>query len=758
MKVLVTVCILILLSGYPVSAQAPVTYSDVGVIINDNDTNSVAIGMYFVQKRHIPARNIIHVQVPAKERINDTEFEDLRAQIEAYLVSTNLKDSLNYLVTTKGVPLGVNRGDLGKTSSKSASVDSELMLILDTFRVHIGQATLIAPGGRILAHPYFNRNERFKREKFKMYLVTRLTGLTKENVFSYIDRSGPFTLVDKSKAKFVLDMDPRRSGGGYATYNNNLSAAATVLRSKGWNVVLNTDSVFVTKQTDVLGYASWGSNDHYDHLYTEKARPKNAWLPGSIAETYVSTSARNFQPGKEAGQSRIADLLVEGCTGASGYVFEPFTVALAWVQILFDRYTSGYNLAESYYMSMPTLSWMAIVVGDPKTSIITSYPPLPAPGIMAVNDACVNDPVVLRSQNTQPGNFFWYNADSATVKAAGPPYDRRHPNFIGEGAWISVKTDIPGSFTYSFANENITGIGFAEVSFEVKSPLNAGFTVSADTVYLNESGLVQFSDTTSGATSWSWSFGDGTGTANEKSPAYTYTKPGTYTVQLEVSNGACATSTTRTIVVLASRPTLAFVPGNVSFGEIEVSNTTRKVLNLRNISGSGLTITGATITGKGAGAFGLSSVAFPVTLGAGENVDWNITFTPPDTGEYRATLDISIDITQAAVTVDLLGRGVKNPSAVDEIHTVPDGFYLEQNFPNPFQSATRIPYELYREGMVSIELYDVFGRRVMTVMSRHQKPGTYNIVVNAGNLPAGVYLYKLQVNRKAQWRKMTLAR
>ncbi|NOY05421.1 MAG: TIGR03790 family protein [Chlorobi bacterium] len=669
-----------------------------------------------------------------------------------------MKDSLNYLVTTKGVPLGVNRGDLGKTSSKSASVDSELMLILDTFRVQIGQATLIVPGGQIRAHPYFSRNERFNRNRFHMYLVTRLTGLTKENVFSYIDRSGPFTLVDKAKAKFILDMDPRRSGGGYARYNNNLSAAATVLKSKGWNVVLNTDSVFVTKQTDVLGYASWGSNDHYDHLYTEKARPKNTWLSGSIAETYVSTSARNFQPGKEAGQSRIADLLVEGCTGASGYVFEPFTVALAWVQILFDRYTSGYNLAESYYMSMPTMSWMAVVVGDPKTSIITSYPPLPSPSIMAINDVCVNDPVILRSQNTQPGNFFWYNADSATVKAAGPPYDHRHPNFIGEGAWITLKTDVPGDFTYSFANENITGIGFAEVSFQVKSPLNAGFTVSADTVYLNESGLVQFSDTTFGATSWNWSFGDGTGTASQKSPVYTYSNPGTYTVQLEVSNGACTTTVTRMIVVLASRPTLTFTPGNVFFGNVAVSNKAQKMVNVRNISGGDLTITSASFTGKGAGAFGLPSVAFPVTLGASESVDWNITFAPPDTGEYRATLEISIDITQTAVSVDLFGRGVKNPSGIDEVYTAPDEFHLEQNFPNPFQSATRISYELYREGMVSVEIYDVFGRKVMAILGKYQKPGTYTIVFDASHLSAGVYLYKLQVNHRAQWKKMTITR
>jgi hypothetical protein len=52
-------------------------------------------------------------------------------------------------------------------------------------------------------------------------------------------------------------------------------------------------------------------------------------------------------------------------TGVKGYVAEPFSVALCPADILFDRYTAGYTLAESFYMAVPFLKWKDIVIGDP---------------------------------------------------------------------------------------------------------------------------------------------------------------------------------------------------------------------------------------------------------------------------------------------------------------------------------------------------------------------------------------------------------
>ena len=110
-----------------------------------------------------------------------------------------------------------------------------------------------------------------------------------------------------------------------------------------------------------MGYASWGSNDR--RFDKEKYRG-NRFLPGSIAETAVSTSARTFVPTEE-GQSLIGDLIKSGVTGVKGYVAEPGLFAVARPSILFDRYVSGYNLAESFYMASQVIYWRDVVIGDP---------------------------------------------------------------------------------------------------------------------------------------------------------------------------------------------------------------------------------------------------------------------------------------------------------------------------------------------------------------------------------------------------------
>ncbi|MBR9977164.1 MAG: TIGR03790 family protein [Bacteroidetes bacterium] len=557
MRILLSVFSLMFFLTVNSFSQAPVDYRDVGLIVNVDDSNSVAIAAYFVQQRDFPDRNIIRVSAPAKETITPVEFDDMRAQIEEYLtVTTGLADSLNYFVTTKGVPLRVIHNSSGG-DRQNASVDAELMLILGRFAPHIHQNSLFASETSIRVHPYYGRNESYKRTRivpgtnppaaYDMFLTTRLTGLTRGDVFALIDRSGPFTFVDKDSALWVFDRDPRPIQ--LNPYDLNLANAGNYLLQRGWNVLLNEDSVFVTDQRNVLGYGSWGSNDHFDHHFSTRARPRNHWLPGSVAETYVSTSARNFTPGKESGQSRIADLIAEGCTGASGYVFEPYTVALTWVNMLAERYTNGHNLADSYYMSSPTFSWMAVIVGDPKTTIITEIPDIPTPTIKAVENVCTGSTVNLTAEQVVDGNMHWFAGDSLTVLGTTEVLDEHHPLWIGDGSSTQVLLDTPGEHVYTFVNENFIGKGFAEARIEAVSAPEVTLTVSADTVFLSDGAVVEFTAIADGAIAWAWSFGDGA-TGNGEHISHVYTRTGSFAVSVLVSNGTCVTTVRHTIVVL----------------------------------------------------------------------------------------------------------------------------------------------------------------------------------------------------------------
>ena len=63
--------------------------------------------------------------------------------------------------------------------------------------------------------------------------------------------------------------------------------------------------------------------------------------------------------------ANVAALAKEGATGASGHVDEPYLIMTPRPELVLPAYYSGRNLAESFYMGIPGLSWMNVVVGDP---------------------------------------------------------------------------------------------------------------------------------------------------------------------------------------------------------------------------------------------------------------------------------------------------------------------------------------------------------------------------------------------------------
>ena len=136
-----------------------------------------------------------------------------------------------------------------------------------------------------------------------------------------------------------------------------------MLKSKGLTVEMEATKAFVSR-TGLTGYYSWGSNDGD---YSQETFNKLRFVAGSIAELAQSTSAYTLTSKRTLNGKRsyITDLVAQGVTGVKGYVYEPYADALAVADILFDRYTSGRNLAESFYAASRYVHWRDIVLGDP---------------------------------------------------------------------------------------------------------------------------------------------------------------------------------------------------------------------------------------------------------------------------------------------------------------------------------------------------------------------------------------------------------
>ncbi len=94
------------------------------------------------------------------------------------------------------------------------------------------------------------------------------------------------------------------------------------------------------------------------------------------------------------------------------------------------------------------------------------------------------------------------------------------------------------------------------------------------------------------------------------------------------------------------------------------------------------------------------------------------------------------------------------PDAVPAM-PIPQSFYLSQNYPNPFNSGTTIVLGFPTEVVVSFRVYDILGRRVMTVLDgMRRSPGEYYVHVDASDLPSGIYFYRVSTQQYSQMRKM----
>ena len=335
------------------------------VVVNDHSALSKAIGQYYAVKRSIPAKNMCHIKTEEQEKIErDFYNHDVAGAVANCLRKQNLIETIYYIVTTQGVPLMVNGAERHTVDAEYASVDSELALLygdMKTGRLH--------PIVGSLRNPFFGRRDRpFSHPEFPIYLVTRLAAYDFETVKAIIDRS----LHAVNKGKFVFDArdDGDRTGDDWLR-----NAAIQIPKDR---VLLDENKAPVWGVNDVIGYASWGSNDdRHDRRF-----PGFHWLPGAIVTEFVSTDARTFQkpPGNwipsrdwktparwfaSSPQSMTADYLLEGATGASGHVLEPFLAMNPRPDMIFPSYYGGRNLAESYYLGLPALSWQNVIVGDP---------------------------------------------------------------------------------------------------------------------------------------------------------------------------------------------------------------------------------------------------------------------------------------------------------------------------------------------------------------------------------------------------------
>ena len=106
---------------------------------------------------------------------------------------------------------------------------------------------------------------------------------------------------------------------------------------------------------------------------------------------------------------------------------------------------------------------------------------------------------------------------------------------------------------------------------------------------------------------------------------------------------------------------------------------------------------------------------------------------------------------------DFVDIGWENITSVDEFGTeVPNTFALNQNYPNPFNPTTTISFNLAETAEVTLDVYNVLGQEVASLVNKELPSGLHQVSFEASNLQSGTYYYRIKADSYSEVKKMVL--
>jgi hypothetical protein len=203
-------------------------------------------------------------------------------------------------------------------------------------------------------------------------------------------------------------------------------------------------------------------------------------------------------------------------------------------------------------------------------------------------------------------------------------------------------------------------------------------------------------------------------------------------------------------------PAYASGPSPLDVGTTSVNVVRGGVLSITNGGTAPLTITSVTSSD---GQFWPGRTAFTVAADSSDTL--GVYYQPTAMGYHGTTLTIEADDPGAPHEAQVTGRAVLNVGV--EGGGVPVAYGLWQNRPNPFAGRTTIRYALPQAARVSLEVYNLAGERVATLVDGERPAGEHSVSfapgsaqARGGGLPAGMYFYRFRAGGYTATHRMVL--
>lgn len=131
-------------------------------------------------------------------------------------------------------------------------------------------------------------------------------------------------------------------------------------------------------------------------------------------------------------------------------------------------------------------------------------------------------------------------------------------------------------------------------------------------------------------------------------------------------------------------------------------------------------------------------------------------YTGPRWLHYKIVAVDNTNLESIASSIASINARVPKHSREQESKETAISFNLEQNYPNPFNPTTKITYSVPKTGFITLKVFDILGREIITLVNEVKSSGKYEAEFNASQLPSGTYFYSLMSGSHQTIKKMIL--